>query len=98
MKTQEESLTMGRIVQIDSDGTEHYPFSDWDNNYSLAKNKEPFKNKKETNTEYIRKMSDRELAKWLSKLDDCPSTKYESNCDNQCALCWFDWLKSEKES
>lgn len=90
---------MGRIVSIDSDGNEHYPYADWNNDNLTIKKEIPTNDKKETNSQHIRKMSDRELAKWFSeKVNSCPpNIEYESRCDNECMLCWFEWLKEERE-
>ena len=89
---------MGRIISIDSDGNEHYPYADWNNDNLTIKKEIPTNDKKETNAQYIKKMSDRELAKWFGeKFDECPNVRHESKCDNQCVLCWFEWLKEERE-
>ena len=42
--------------------------------------------------DYIRSSSNQELAMFFAKLDCCPNTKSERNCNNDCYECWLKWL------
>ena len=59
----------------------------------------PKEQKKQTNADKIRKMSDEELAKLIS--DACPPRHKENRCvrffqkGDGCQGCWLDWLKQE---
>ena len=44
-----EIFTVGRIVSIDSDGNEHYPYADWNNDNLTIKKEIHTNDKKETN-------------------------------------------------
>ena len=47
--------------------------------------------KKQTNADRIRAMSDEELAEWLTKITDDAQRDAITKCDYQ----WGEWLKSE---
>lgn len=58
--------------------------------------------KKETNADRIRNMSDEELADFLDVVGkDGISSQYSPPCDccfdNECEFCWKEWLQSEAE-
>lgn len=58
--------------------------------------------KKETNADRIRNMSDEELADFLDVVGkDGISSQYSHPCDccfnNECEFCWKEWLQSEAE-
>lgn len=47
----------------------------------------------------IRRMTDEELAEWLSDMHDtvtCPNGG-AIDCNPSCKRCWLDWLKKEVE-
>ena len=49
--------------------------------------------RKETNSDRIRAMTDEELAKILNS--GCPQGG--ANCNGRCGTCWLDWLRSPVE-
>ncbi len=76
--------------------------------YSLSYNPEHgfTTNRKPTNADRIRAMSDEDLAKFLSGIDSdmCPKWKPDSgydclipNCELFITDCWLDWLRQEVE-
>lgn len=50
-------------------------------------------NEVKTNADYIRNMSDEELAEWLTKITDDAQLDSRTHCNYQ----WKDWLKAERE-
>ena len=52
-----------------------------------------FEEKKQTNADRIRAMSDEELAEWLTKITDDAQLDAETKCNYQ----WGEWLQSEAE-
>lgn len=57
----------------------------------------PVYNRKETNADRIRSMSDEELAIWLDTVNrsTCSFAMNKSPCDAKKCPCWLDWLKQE---
>lgn len=56
----------------------------------------PHRQKKKTNADRIRAMSDEALAGWLSIYCRGKTPPYEP-CRNSCEACWLDWLREEAE-
>ena len=54
--------------------------------------------KRMTNADRIRSMTDEELAVWLSNMHDsvtCPNYG-DYDCNPSCRTCWLDWLQTER--
>ena len=57
----------------------------------------PHRQRKQTNADRIRAMTDEELAEWLPfKMGAC---NMNEKCGNDCTcdVCWLDWLKQEED-
>lgn len=55
--------------------------------------------RKESNADRIRSMTDEELAKWRSR-GQCPTGHYHGDYDcmnRSCKDCWLEWLKENDE-
>ena len=54
-------------------------------------------NRKLTNGDCIRNMSNKELAEWHKKMMEGYCPRPTSECLNDCYTCWLDWLRQEVE-
>lgn len=52
--------------------------------------------RKRTNGERIRAMTDEELANFIEELPICPKDFSFEKCKPKCVSCWLDWLKSSE--
>lgn len=56
--------------------------------------------RKQTNADLIRKMTDEELAAWLSDMHDsvtCPNNG-AIDCNPSCKRCWLEWMRQEVDN
>lgn len=54
-----------------------------------------------TNGEYIRGLSDEELAIFISRIIDCdvcPAMNHCHNSNDPCAVCLAEWMKAERKA
>jgi len=90
---------MSRVVCYDSDGNEFYPFQDWEQPQCKEEHKL-------TNGEYIRQMSDEQLAQYLFDRGNCQEycygiCAYQDECDGGwqedefCIKQIITWLNTE---
>lgn len=58
----------------------------------------PHRQKKQTNADRIRSMTDEELANWLEQFASCelcPAIRERCGYGDGCINAWLDWLKQE---
>ena len=69
--------------------------------FNRHKGKPNFKPKPRTNGDVIRKMTDEELAEWITGMDrdnPCPPDRSCSCLKSNCMKGWLDWMRREAES